>query len=198
MISLMRWPLFRRHYILLGIVLSALQVRTSLADPAPVIHYAPLENLEHADVDLIDRAQQKIDLAAYVLTDWPIMQALIRAARRGVRVRLYLDRGQIGESERTPLFRQMMVIPKIEVRFKQTGSALMHLKSYQIDEHWLRMGAANFSASGLKRQDNDLVILENPDAALAFKRRFDTLFAQGGSLAPVISSKRARFGPLLP
>ena len=74
----------------------------------------------------------------------------------------------------------------------------MHLKSYQIDEHWLRTGAANFSASGLKRQDNDLVILENPAAALAFKRRFDTLFAQGGSLAPVISSKRARFGPLVP
>jgi hypothetical protein len=27
------------------------------ADPAPVIHYAPTENLEHIDVDLIDRAE---------------------------------------------------------------------------------------------------------------------------------------------
>jgi hypothetical protein len=40
------------------------------ADPAPVIHYAPLENLEQTDVALIDRAEHDIDIAAYVLTDW--------------------------------------------------------------------------------------------------------------------------------
>jgi hypothetical protein len=39
------------------------------ADPAPVIHYAPGENLEHVDVALIDRAEHEIDMAAYVLTD---------------------------------------------------------------------------------------------------------------------------------
>jgi hypothetical protein len=32
----------------------------------------------------------------------------------------------------------------------------MHLRSYQVDGRTLRTGAANFSASGLKRQDNDL------------------------------------------
>ena len=53
------------------------------ADPAPVIHYSPGENLEHVDVTLIDRAQREIDMAAYVLTDWPILQALTRAADRG-------------------------------------------------------------------------------------------------------------------
>jgi DNA-binding XRE family transcriptional regulator len=45
------------------------------ADPAPVIHYAPIENLEHID------PEHEIDMAAYVLTDWPVMQALTRAAR---------------------------------------------------------------------------------------------------------------------
>ena len=50
------------------------------ADPAPIIHYAPAENLEHVDVALIDRAEHEIDMAAYVLTDWPVMQALTRAA----------------------------------------------------------------------------------------------------------------------
>ena len=61
------------------------------ADPAPVIHYALAENLEHVDVALIDRAEHEIDLAAYVLTDWPVMQALTRAADRGVKVRVYLQ-----------------------------------------------------------------------------------------------------------
>jgi hypothetical protein len=35
------------------------------ADPAPIIHYAPAENLEHIDVELIDCAQHEIDFAAY-------------------------------------------------------------------------------------------------------------------------------------
>jgi hypothetical protein len=33
------------------------------ADPAPVIHYAPAENLELIDVALIDRAEHEIDMA---------------------------------------------------------------------------------------------------------------------------------------
>jgi phosphatidylserine/phosphatidylglycerophosphate/cardiolipin synthase-like enzyme len=48
----------------------------------------------------------------------------------------------------------------------------MHLKSYQIDGRLLRTGAANFSASGLKRQDNDLIVIESAEAAASFKRKF--------------------------
>jgi phosphatidylserine/phosphatidylglycerophosphate/cardiolipin synthase-like enzyme len=40
---------------------------------------------------LIDRAEQEIDFAAYALTDRPVMQALTRAADRGVNVRIYLN-----------------------------------------------------------------------------------------------------------
>jgi phosphatidylserine/phosphatidylglycerophosphate/cardiolipin synthase-like enzyme len=81
--------------IVLRLALTAGIFLTTLApcadDPAPIIHYAPAENLEHVDMPLIDRAEHEIDLAAYVLTDWPIMQALTRAADRGVKVRVYLQ-----------------------------------------------------------------------------------------------------------
>ena len=80
------------------------------ADPPPVIHYAPVENLEHVDVALIDRAEREIDMAAYVLTDWPVMQALTRAADRGVVIRIYLDGAQI--AERSPR-RSSMISPKL-------------------------------------------------------------------------------------
>jgi phosphatidylserine/phosphatidylglycerophosphate/cardiolipin synthase-like enzyme len=55
----------------------------------------------------------------------------------------------------------------------------MHLKSYQIDGRMLRTGAANFSVLGEKRQDNDLIVVENADAAAAFKHNFDARFATG-------------------
>ena len=153
------------------------------ADPAPVIHYAPAENLEHVDVALIDRAEHEIDMAAYVLTDWPIMQALTRAADRGVKVRIYLDGTQLAEREPAKVFHDLAETPTVEIRTKRDHGAPMHLKSYQIDGRLLRTGAANFSASGLKRQDNDLVVIESADAAAAFKRAFDARFSSGETLS---------------
>jgi hypothetical protein len=39
------------------------------------------------------------------------------------------------------------------------------------------------SASGLKRQDNDLVVIESAEAATGFRRAFDTRFARRSPLA---------------
>ena len=152
------------------------------ADSPPIVHYAPVENLEHLDVALLDRAERKIDIAAYVLTDWPVISALIRAAERGVRVRVYMGAKQLGGEQTAPLLQELISSPGIEVRCKHAGSPLMHLKSYQIDGQWLRTGAANFSASGLKRQDNDLLVIDSQAAATAFERHFEAMFAQGEPL----------------
>ncbi len=153
------------------------------ADPAPIIHYAPSENLEHVDVALIDTAKREIDIAAYVLTDWAVMQALTRAADRGVKVRIYLDGSQLAERERAKVFNDLVETPGVETRTKHNPGAPMHLKSYQIDGQLLRSGAANFSASGLKRQDNDLIVIESAAAAAAFKHNFDARFASGEALS---------------
>jgi phosphatidylserine/phosphatidylglycerophosphate/cardiolipin synthase-like enzyme len=141
------------------------------------------ENLEHIDVDLIDRAEHEIDMAAYVLTDWPVMQALTRAADRGVAIRIYLDGTQLAEREPAKVFNDLAETPGVEVRIKHKARDPMHLKSYQIDGKLLRTGAANFSASGLKRQDNDLIVIESAGAAASFKRNFDARFATGEALS---------------
>jgi phosphatidylserine/phosphatidylglycerophosphate/cardiolipin synthase-like enzyme len=71
-------------------------------------------------------------MAAYVLTDWPVMQALGRAAARGVKVRLYLDNGRIGEREPMVPFLALLDIPAIEIGLKRAGAPLIHLIAYQI------------------------------------------------------------------
>ncbi|PNE11344.1 MAG: phosphatidylserine synthase [Beijerinckiaceae bacterium] len=135
------------------------------------------------DVALIDRAEHEIDMAAYVLTDWPVMQALTRAADRGVHIRIYLDGAQLAEREPMKVFNDLAETPGVEIRIKHENSDPMHLKSYQIDGRLLRTGAANFSASGLKRQDNDLIVIESTDAAIKFKRAFETRFESGEGLS---------------
>jgi hypothetical protein len=42
----------------------------------------------------------------------------------------------------------------------------------------LRTGAAHFSASGLKRQDNDLIVTKDAQAAARFKHAFEARFCE--------------------
>ena len=111
------------------------------------------------------------------MTEW-----ILSIARRGVKVRIYLDGAQLAEREPAKVFQDLAVTPTVEIRTKRDHGAPMHLKSYQIDGRLLRTGAANFSASGLKRQDNDLIVIESAEAAAVFKRNFEARFVSGEGL----------------
>jgi phosphatidylserine/phosphatidylglycerophosphate/cardiolipin synthase-like enzyme len=132
------------------------------------VHYAPVENLEHVDVDLLDSAEERIDFAAFVLTDRAIIDSLNAAATRGVAVRILLDSTQPSDKTRLADLRTM-------VRVKP-HTPIMHLKSYTVDGKILRTGSANFSGGGLKHQDNDLVVVRDENAASTFTSRFDEMF----------------------
>jgi phosphatidylserine/phosphatidylglycerophosphate/cardiolipin synthase-like enzyme len=58
------------------------------------LYYGPSEGFDQIDPGLIARARQNIDMAAYVLTQRPVIDALEAAVRRGVKLRLYLDPDQ--------------------------------------------------------------------------------------------------------
>jgi phosphatidylserine/phosphatidylglycerophosphate/cardiolipin synthase-like enzyme len=116
------------------------------------------------------------------------MQAHKCAADRGVKVRIYLDGTQFAEREPTRVFQDLAQTPSVEIRVKRSHGAPMHLKSNQIDGRVLRTGAANFSASGLKRQDNDLIVIRDVQAAEKFKNTFETRFASGEAISLVGSN----------
>ena len=61
-----------------------------------------------------------------------------RAAARGVRIRLYLDSGRIGERAPSAPFAALIENPAIAVGLKRAGAPLMHLKAYQIDGRLLQ------------------------------------------------------------
>ena len=79
-------------------------------------------------VELIDSARREIDFAAYVLTDWPVIQALTRAADRGIKVRIHLDNGRLAEPKSSKPFRDLATTPDVEIRAKGKNSASCTLK----------------------------------------------------------------------
>ena len=167
----------------LAAMASAFFVPSSYAEPAVDIHFSPVENLEKIDVGLIDGAKKSIDMAAYVLSDWAIIEALRAAERRGVIVRIVLDTSQHHAFDRLPDLAD-------NIRIKRS-SVFMHLKAYTIDGAVLRAGAANFSASGLKHQDNELLVIRDAPAVKAFGSRFEAIWT---AAKPIYDHDRAITG----
>jgi len=139
------------------------------------VYYGPGDDFESVDARLIGRARKTIDMAAYVLTDRAVAEALGRAAMRGVRVRIYVDGEEMGRSR---ALEALADAPNLEIRRKAPSRDLMHLKSYQVDGRVLRSGSANFSVSGAEYQDNDLIVIESPAAADKFEDVFERLWAR--------------------
>lgn len=147
------------------------------------IFYAPRDNLREIDRAVISGARQTIDFTGYVLTDRSIVEALSDAARRGVKVRLYLDPDQpaVRRPDANPAFWSLVGQKGVEARIKTGGNDLMHLKAYQADTRILRSGSANFSVSGGQYQDNDLLLIEGRDAVGSFVRQFEYLWDRPGN-----------------
>jgi phosphatidylserine/phosphatidylglycerophosphate/cardiolipin synthase-like enzyme len=158
--------------------------------PQPEIHYAPRENLENLDARAIGRAELSIDMAAYVLSDARIIEALTDAAERGVLIRLYLDKSQFAEHgpTRGGLVEALLAHPNVVARVKGEG-VLMHLKAYAVDGTALRTGSGNFSRSGLASQDNDAIFITDPAVVDAFESNFERIWARAQNVGALDATR---------
>jgi phosphatidylserine/phosphatidylglycerophosphate/cardiolipin synthase-like enzyme len=155
------------------------------------IHYAPQEDLESVDVDVIDNAERSIDMAAYVLSDPFVIEALRDAADRGVTIRLYLDKSQYsqhGPRNGGPIG-ELLAFPNVCARVKGRG-VLMHLKAYAVDGERLRTGSGNFSQSGLASQDNDLILVDDPAIVAKFETNFEAIWSRGTNASAAAEPER--------
>ena len=99
-----------------------------------------------------------------------------------MRVRVYRDREQFHqEMQRGDLTTTAILLAAgVEVRIKGQRD-LMHLKSYAIDGRLLRTGSANWSPTGLKRQDNDVRYESSTEAVERFERKFEEMWTRAGN-----------------
>ncbi|MFI5011730.1 MAG: phospholipase D-like domain-containing protein [Hyphomicrobiales bacterium] len=179
------------------VAVAAVEVLAHLREAAPLsnrpieIRYAPASDLERVDLALLRSATRSIDIAAYLFTDTALIDTLADAALRGVRIRLYLD----GEQEaRGPGFAGraggLRGAQRIEVRLKPPGSEIMHLKSYCVDGKVLRTGSANFTVSGLRREDDDLVVIRDQAAIAAFEESFEGIWRRAANMSEAVGAPR--------
>ncbi len=144
-------------------------------DGTPVrIVFAPEDDVVAAIVQELGRAQRDIRFMAFSFTQDDIGDAMRQLGAEGINVAgIFEVRGSETEfSEMPPMF-----CAGFDVRQDGNPFALHH-KVIIVDDHTVLTGSFNFSANATESNDENLVIIRDPDLAALFIREYDLRFAE--------------------
>ncbi len=144
-------------------------------------------DLSNPLIDLINNAEETIDIASYIFRrQSPAYTKIIAATYRGVKIRLildslFLDKYMIKNMERynSPIAAKTLDPEKAE---KLTGIPFktMHEKFGIIDGKHVFNGSSNISIeANLKYAESRFFFLNDPKMVKAFQEEFDRLWAMG-------------------
>ena len=148
--------------------------------PIRVIFTSEDPALESLIIPMVRSANSSIRFLAFSFTDFPLADAMIQRAKEGVSVAGVIDKTQSGGqgSELGTLF-----CAKIPVR--QDGNPqFMHSKVIIIDDRYVITGSLNFSTSAEQSNDENVIIIDNPDIARLYVQDFDHVYSQGAAPDP--------------
>ena len=132
------------------------------------VYFSPTDSIiEKVIVPRIDRAKKTICIPAFLITDKRFSQALINAKDRGVDIKIILDATNArSQYSKHRLLRQHGILVKTE-----TFAGKLHSKTIIIDNQCSIIGSMNFSKSGEKRNDENVLVINNSKLAI-FNRVF--------------------------
>jgi len=132
----------------------------------------PTGGIPDAVAASFDAAQQTIDVAVYEFDLHPLSEALIRAAERGVRVRVVTDSDSL--VEQTILDLLAAKIPVVE----DQRSAIMHDKFVVIDGSTVWTGSMNFTENDAYKNNNSFMEITSTRLAQNYTAEFEEMFTQ--------------------
>ena len=108
----------------------------------------------------------------YIFTDREIALPLVKARERGVKVRLYLDQDQVDYQYSQSRF---LVQRGIKTRIS-SNNYIMHNKFAIIDNRLLLTGSYNWTFSANNRNDENLMVIDDPEIIEIFQNQFVNLW----------------------
>ena len=139
------------------------------------VYFAPEDHVSDRLVSVLESAQKSIYLLAYSFTSNPIADALIDRSKHGVVVKGVFDADRYASDQGNDFDRLRQM--KLDVHL-DGNPGLMHHKVMIIDEHLVVLGSYNFTASADKRNDENLIIIDNPQIAQQMMDEFQRVFAE--------------------
>lgn len=123
-------------------------------------------------IPLIDSAKKYIYMPVFLITHKELADSLLRASKRGVDVKVIIDATNAhGSASKHKYLRQNGIKIKTE-----NFAGKCHSKSIIIDDTYTIIGSMNFSKSGEGVNDENLIIIKNPEIAKFYKTFFQYLW----------------------
>lgn len=137
------------------------------------VYFSPVDNIINtALIPLINGAKKYIYIPIFAFTDNSLADSLIRAKKRGVDVRVILDATNAKNSaSKHTYLRKNGVLVKTE-----NYAGKLHSKSIIIDNKYTVIGSMNFSKSGNKKNDENIILLKDSKITLFYKKFFEYLW----------------------
>jgi phosphatidylserine/phosphatidylglycerophosphate/cardiolipin synthase-like enzyme len=122
--------------------------------------------------EAIDSARYSVDVAIYRLDLWSIRDALIRAHRRGIEVRVITDSDHGDEAEILDLKAAGILV------LDDQREPLMHHKFVVIDGIDVWTGSMNFTVSGAYRNNNNMIRIRSSRVGQDYTHEFEEMFLE--------------------
>lgn len=121
-------------------------------------------------------ARESIDLtAAYFAPRPPFVEALVAAARRGVRVRVLVPGEHIDKNFVRIAGRAVYdVMLGAGVRIWEYGPTMLHAKTLTVDGAWASVGSVNFDNRSFQLHDEATLCVQSGEFVAALTAQFDT------------------------
>lgn len=163
-----------KYILLAAVLLLPLSVRAN--DIQIEDAFSPYQGATSLVVHTIGKAHKSIRVAAYLLTSHPVANALIKAERNGVDVKILVDKQQ---SE--VMGSQVAYLADNGVAVRKNGRYTnMHNKFMVIDDAILELGSFNYTRTAEEQNaENVMVIRGAPDIAKAYLNQWKRLWDEG-------------------
>lgn len=136
------------------------------------VFFSPSEDCRNAIIGLLKGARNTIDLCVFTITDNGISAEIFEAHRRGVQVRLITDNDKAADRGSDVEDLERSGVP---VRIDRTEDH-MHHKFAIFDEKTVLTGSYNWTRSAFIRNQENVVISDDPRLVRQFQREFDDLW----------------------
>ena len=141
--------------------------------PIQVIFTSEDHAIEESIIPVINTATQSIRFLAFSYTDAPLAQAMIQRAQNGVNVAGVFEKvGSDADSAEL----KTLYCARVPVR-RDNNPAFMHNKVIVVDQRYVITGSLNFSTNAEESNDENVIIIDNPDIANLYVQNFDRIWS---------------------
>lgn len=165
--------------------LLALALAVPVATLAATIQvgFSPEGSARTLVLNVIDTAQHKLRVMAYSLTASDITRALVKARKRGVDVRVVVDKG---ESERRYMAHALNTLASAGIPVRTDDHyQIQHDKVIVADGQTTETGSFNFSHSAESSNSENVIVVWNyPAVAASYLKHWRSRWEQGVAYRP--------------